>query len=89
MELEQAKEMAEALTLDNEHAISTLGSDGDEVAELLLKEIERLSNKQRVRNLIAEQIADETIFFDAETAPEAYLQDKLKELHKAIIEEST
>ena len=89
MELNQALEMAEALTLDNEHAISTLGSDGDEVAELLFKEIERLRDKKEVVDLVAKQRQDETIFFEPRIATEAYLQDRLKELHDLIIEEST
>jgi len=42
MELNQALEMAEALTLDDENAIMTLGNYGDEIAVLLFKEIERL-----------------------------------------------
>ena len=86
MKLEQALEMAEALTLDNEHTILTLGNDGDEVAELLFKEIERLNNNQKVKNLATEQMTDKTIFFDARTAPEAHLQNKLKELHRTICE---
>ena len=56
MKLDQALEMAEALTLDDEHAISTLGNDGDEVAELLLEEIERLSNKKNMTvNVLSNQ----------------------------------
>ena len=35
MNLQQAEEMAEAMTTDNEMSISTLGKSGDEVATLL------------------------------------------------------
>ena len=50
MKLPQALEMAEALTLDNENAISTLGKDGDEVAELLFEEIKRLRRQGELIN---------------------------------------
>lgn len=39
MKLQHAMEMAEALTLDNEHALSTLGNEGDEVAIALYERI--------------------------------------------------
>ena len=42
MEIEQAIEMTEALNLDNEKGITTLGDYGDEVATTLLKEVEEL-----------------------------------------------
>ena len=89
MELDQALEMAEALTLDNENAISTLGDGGDEVAELLFEEIKRLRDNREIINLAMKQRDDETIFFDPRIATEAYLQDQLKELHSLIIKEST
>ena len=45
MDLQQAKEMAEALTLDNEHCITSLGSDGDEVAIALYAQILEMEKK--------------------------------------------
>jgi len=54
MDLSIAMEMAGALTLDNEHGISTLGSEGDAVAELLLAEIERLSKVEYVPRKFSE-----------------------------------
>ena len=46
MELEQAIEMTEALSLDNEQGITTLGSDGDEVATLLLEAFNDCENQR-------------------------------------------
>lgn len=46
MELEQAIEMTEALSLDNEQGITTLGSDGDEVATLLLEALNDCENQR-------------------------------------------
>lgn len=48
MEIETAKEMAEALTLDNHMAIATLGSSGDDVAIELYNEILILERKIEV-----------------------------------------
>ena len=42
MDIEQAIEMAEALNLDNERGLTTLGEYGDEVAVVLLREVEEL-----------------------------------------------
>jgi len=55
MEIEQAIEMSEALTSDNEHSISTLGSYGDEIAVLLLsKIIEQKEAIDYLQNMIDE-----------------------------------
>ena len=45
MDLQQAKEMAEALTLDSEHGLSTLGVEGDEVAIVLYARILEMEKK--------------------------------------------
>ncbi len=37
-----------------------------------------------LQKLVDEQAEDDGLWFDAETAPEAYLQAKLRELHAAI-----
>lgn len=37
-----------------------------------------------VKALVAEQAADEALWFKAQTAPEAYLQQALRALHAAI-----
>ena len=37
-----------------------------------------------INNLIAEQAEDEGLWFMAETAPEAYLQQELRRLHAAL-----
>ena len=37
-----------------------------------------------VREVIAEQIADEALWFEPRTAPEAYLQQALRRLHGAV-----
>ena len=39
---------------------------------------------QNILKLIAEQIEDEGLWFNAETAPEAYLQKALRRLHATI-----
>ena len=39
-----------------------------------------------IKDMVAEQAEDEGLWFKAETAPEAYLQQELRKLHK-IIEE--
>ncbi len=44
MDRQQALEMAEALTLDNEHAIDTLGNCGDDVAIALYDYILELTD---------------------------------------------
>ncbi len=43
--------------------------------------IERFS---LIKRLVNEQAEDEGLWFVAETAPEAYLQEKLRELHRLI-----
>lgn len=39
---------------------------------------------ERVRALVEEQAEDEGLWFEAQTAPEAYLQQALRELHAAV-----
>lgn len=41
---------------------------------------------KKIKDLVDEQAEDEGVWFNAETAPEAYLQCKLRELHKLIEE---
>lgn len=40
----------------------------------------------RVKKTVDEQAEDEGLWFDAETAPEAYLQQELRKLHQAVEE---
>ena len=40
----------------------------------------------KIRELVDEQAEDEGIWFQAKTAPEAYLQQELRKLHKLIEE---
>lgn len=42
---------------------------------------------KKIKDLVNEQAKDEGIWFNAETASEAYLQQELRELHKLIEEE--
>jgi hypothetical protein len=42
---------------------------------------------ERIKLKVAEQSEDEGLWFDAETAPEAYLQQELRELHRIIEED--
>jgi len=43
---------------------------------------------QKYKDVVGDQANDEGLWFDAQTAPEAYLQRKLRELHAAIEGES-
>ena len=43
-----------------------------------------LESLKKARTLVAEQAEDEGLWFIAETAPEAYLQQELRRLHKII-----
>lgn len=59
-------------------------SDGPSVQELQRK-VTRLELKlEGLRNLTAKQAEDDGLWFDAGTAPEAYLQQELRRLHAAI-----
>ena len=52
-------------------------------------EIDRLiAALKEIRKLVDTQAEDECLWFDAKTAPEAYLQAALRELH-ALIEHDT
>ena len=48
--------------------------------------LEDRSPRGRVRALVDEQAADAGLWFEAQTAPEAYVQDALRRLHQAIEE---
>ena len=39
---------------------------------------------KQLRELVEQQILDEGLWFDAETAPEAYLQQELRKLHAHV-----
>jgi hypothetical protein len=39
---------------------------------------------QALRDLVEKQAEDEGLWFEAETAPEAYLQQELRRLHAAV-----
>ncbi len=41
----------------------------------------------RIKSKVEEQAKDEGLWFGATTAPEAYLQQKLRELHEVIEKE--
>lgn len=43
---------------------------------------------ERVLGLVSDQAEDEGLWFNAQTAPEAYLQQELRRLHAAIEAES-
>ncbi len=46
-----------------------------------------LKNKlNKIKALVDKQAEDEGLWFNAETAPEAYLQNHLRELHRVIEE---
>tara|TARA_Y100000310_G_scaffold333795_1_gene412088 strand:+ start:72 stop:338 length:267 start_codon:yes stop_codon:yes gene_type:complete len=56
MNIDRAREMAEALIADNETAIATLGDCGDEVAVCLLLRVEKLERELRaIRGCLASQ----------------------------------
>lgn len=42
------------------------------------------SRVERVARLVAQQAEDEGLWFEAQTAPEAYLQQELRKLHAAV-----
>ena len=44
----------------------------------------RLERLRRAEKVVADQIEDEGLWFEAETAPEAYLQAELRRLHWVI-----
>ncbi len=47
----------------------------------------RLADKLgKIRDLVDEQAEDEGLWFETHTAPEAYLQQELRRLHKVIEE---
>ena len=49
------------------------------------KELE--SHLERIQSVVDEQAEDEGLWFMANTAPEAYLQQELRNLHKIIEED--
>jgi len=52
-----------------------------------MKAFDRLADTLgKVRDLADEQAEDEGLWFEAHTAPEAYLQQELRRLHKVIEE---
>lgn len=54
-------------------------------AEYFVGEIAALSpTPQPARDLVAKQAEDEGLWFQAKTAPEAYLQQELRKLHAAV-----
>jgi len=56
-------------------------------ADVLHKYIdEQHDHLSRIKALVAEQAEDDGLWFTAETAPEAYLQQVLRELHQLIEE---
>jgi hypothetical protein len=46
--------------------------------------IELEAEVTKLRDLVSQQAEDEGLWFIAETAPEAYLQEALRKLHRAI-----
>lgn len=61
-----------------------LSLDSDAVAGALTRIAELTRRLEAIRKLVAEQAEDEGLWFDAEHAPEAYLQQELRKLHAAI-----
>ncbi len=57
----------------------------NKVVNAQFQEISALREKlARIHRLVERQAEDEGLWFDAETAPEAYLQVHLRELHRVI-----
>jgi len=68
------------------HAL-TYGGRGDPAAEVYYAEEKARNLKARVQEMeamVADQADDEGLWFVALTAPEAYLQQALRKLHRAI-----
>ena len=52
--------------------------------------VEKLEDKQSIiRKMVDAQAEDEGLWFEAETAPEAYIQQELRNLHKIIESETS
>ena len=62
------------LATDMEHEIVTLRSEGELLRERL----------DVAMGTVSAQALDEGLWFEAETAPEAYLQDALRTLHEVV-----
>ena len=56
----------------------------DEILPILAQNRKQLCSTSELLSLAEMQAEDEGLWFEAKTAPEAYLQEKLKEIHKAI-----
>lgn len=51
------------------------------------KDAEYQSKISKVRAMVATQAEDDGMWFSAQTGPEAYLQQQLRELHRIIEQE--
>ncbi len=64
-----------------------MGSPEMELRWKAAAEITRLADKLgKIRDLVDEQAEDEGLWFDAQSAAEAYVQEELRKLHKVIEE---
>lgn len=53
-------------------------------AATIARALRAASRVERVARLVAQQAEDEGLWFEAQTAPEAYLQQELRKLHAAV-----
>jgi crotonobetainyl-CoA:carnitine CoA-transferase CaiB-like acyl-CoA transferase len=80
-ELRRAAEWLECGHWIDPHTAASPWRD-DEIPELVRKLREEAAST--VRAIVLEQAEDEGLWFDAQTAPEAYLQHALRTLHAAV-----
>lgn len=59
----------------------------DEILDLGTKMYKLRDKIKELRKLVGKQAEDEGLWFVAQTAPEAYLQQELRKLHAAIEQE--
>jgi len=66
-----------------EHAVNLILTNENSMFDLhsLIKDLARI---QMILNAVSAQALDKTIWFEAQTATEAYLQKSLRDLHKVI-----
>lgn len=56
----------------------------DEILPVLEQNRKRLCSTSELLRTAKKQVEDEGLWFEPKTAPEAYLQENLKEIHKTI-----
>ena len=79
---------AHADALEERDAALSAAKAEAEVADIWREKAKRAEAElAKLRQLVAQQAEDEGLWFNAATAPEAYLQQELRRLH-AVIEET-